>query len=140
MKSHKELIALLQRARKIIPSGLPLMLPEPLNLSMYDHDTGCQARIYLAADGLHTLDVWEGSVWYSSSHEFNDRDKVFGMKPDMLFAQEAVESFFSTVQSEVDAHEARKAERERNAVEEQERRRQNSIEQYKRLLSSGANA
>lgn len=138
MKSHKELIALLQRARKIIPSSLPLMLPEPLNLSMSDHDTGCQARIYLASEGLHTLDVWEGSVWKSSTYEFNDRDKVFGMKPDMLFAQEAVESFFAAVQRAVDEHEARKVESERNAIEEQERRRQRSIDQYKELLSAGS--
>lgn len=134
MKPQDELIALLKRARKHFPATLDLLLPEPMVLSMSDHSTGCQARIFLQAEGLHTLDVWYGSVWYSSTYEFNDRGKTLGMQPDMEFAQEAVESFFASVQATVDAHDAKKEASERSAAEEGARKRQASIDAYKQML------
>jgi hypothetical protein len=99
-QNQSQLVELLKDARGTI--GLAKMqdlLPEHFKLWLGAHDTGCQPYIELKAEGRSSLIVWQGSVWYSSIYEFNDRNKVLGIDPAYLFAQDALVRFFETVQS-----------------------------------------
>lgn len=100
MQDQAKLTLMLKEARYKLGRDTPLegLLAPPLHLYLNAHDTGMQARIELRAPGHKTITVWEGSVWYSSRYEFNDRDKVLGLNPEADFAHAKVEAFFAEVE------------------------------------------
>ncbi|MBK4737312.1 hypothetical protein [Noviherbaspirillum pedocola] len=89
----------------------------------------------LKAEGRDTLDVWYGSVWYSTEYEFNDRGRVLGINPDYLFAQDAVARFFETVQK---LHAEKVTDEVVDGITEVAKaaiRRDSSVAHYKKLLA-----
>lgn len=81
------------------------ILDSRLRFRICDHSTGCQAHIY-ANDGDLEMEVWEGSIWHSPCYEFNDRNKVLGLKPDAGFCAESIDEFFAQMERELAAREA----------------------------------
>lgn len=99
MQNQAKLTLMLKDARyKLRETPLEGLLAPPLHLYLSAHDTGTQARIELRAPGHKTITVWEGSVWNSSRYEFNDKDKVLGLNPEVPFAHAKVEAFFAQVE------------------------------------------
>ncbi len=92
-----ERVKLLQKAGRHLSE---VLLPEPFSLWYSDHSTGCQMTIVARRDHDH-LPVWKGSIWYSSTYEFNDRDDVAGLQPDFAFAKPVIEKYFADLEAEV---------------------------------------
>lgn len=102
LKPQAELTRLLRdavRTSGITGEMIQALLPEPLHLSICSHSTGCQPTITAHRDGLPCLTVWEGSLWYSSCYEFNDRDKTLGLNPEFAAIEPKIEAFFDAVQA-----------------------------------------
>ena len=116
--------------RTLGKEALSELLPKPLVVWVSDHDTGCQARIELREEGRETVWVWQGSIWYSYSYEFNDRDKK-GWNEAARFAFPKVTEFFAKV---VNAHVDREANRVATHEQQKEQGEQKlaaDIEHYK---------
>jgi hypothetical protein len=99
MKDQHTLTVLLRDAKN---AGIVLgpMLPWPLQLSISSHDTGCQIQIYAGTIFAEDyVPVWQGSIWYSYSYQFNDRNKTLGLHPQADFAEAALEEFFEAVET-----------------------------------------
>lgn len=137
--NQAQLVELLKEARYTVgKEKLQSLLPEPFKVTIGAHDTGCQCYVELQAPGRSPLTVWQGSIWYSSSYEFNDRNKILGINPEYLFAQDALVRFFETVQSlhseELAERSMKDAEKSAKATEQH----QNDVEFYKSLVVRSA--
>lgn len=66
-------------------------------------DTGCRIWIKLFDDAESATDadirVWDGSIRYGSSYEFDECSKNLGFNREIDFAREPIEEFFSNVES-----------------------------------------
>ena len=104
---------LLQNAGEKIAKEL---LPEPFQLWFSSHDTGCQMTIVVKTEDRKFLTVWQGSIWYRSNYEFNDRAKIPGLQPDFAFAEPVITKYFDEVRKAVETRDrewaATKAKRE----------------------------
>jgi len=110
------------------------MAPPLFRVHVGKHDTGIQPRVHLEAPGAPPLKVWEGSVWFSSAYEFNDREKVLGLQPECEFALPALASFFAAVERRInEVKEERAAARMLQEVEA-EHNRGRTVEYYRTLL------
>lgn len=100
------------------------LLPAPLTMNLSAHDTGCQLTIFLDDDEHPVIVAWTGSVWYNSGYEFNDRDKLFGINPEVAFVEPIIKKFFDDVfdlmnqkltdTAQADAEKAKTAEQQRS--------------------------
>lgn len=137
MKSQRELTILLRDAKSALGmEAIDLLLPKPLKANIAAHDTGCQVRIYsgqlCSADHVP---IWEGSAWYSSHYEFNDRGKALGLHPQAQFASPIIERFFERVES-VYLDRMAKCEAYKIAAQESEREtRQTAVDNLRKQLS-----
>lgn len=113
-------------SRHIVGNQTP-GFPEPFFVRVDAHSTGCQATIWLQAPGVSSVKVWEGSVWYSSCYEFNDRGKTLGLNPDCQFAKESVNLGFRHIAALIQSRTKRKQEE----VEEDVRRNE---EDYRKAV------
>ena len=142
-ENQKNIVKMLKQANSYGSIGIEAlrkMLPAPLKLSsLSDHDTGCQIRITLEAPGQPTIVAWEGSVWNSSSYEFNDKKKVLGLNPKCDFMEPALTRFFQAVQNELDDRqaslEAQKVAQEQRAQQKE----QDALDYYRRMASLTVN-
>lgn len=91
--SQADICRLIRDARYAVK--LADILPVPFIVYPCSHDTGCQPYIVVKAEGLPTVTVWAGSIWYSSSYEFNDRGRVLGFQPGCEWAEPTVSKFFA---------------------------------------------
>ena len=106
-----------ERTKLFVKAGRELatkLLPAPFALWFSDHDTGTQMTIVTSGPGSSWLPVWKGSIWHSSTYEFNDREDAPGLQPGFEHAHGAIESYFVDLAV---AAEARRAERERGRLE-----------------------
>jgi hypothetical protein len=100
MKHQADLTKMLREAKGCLGMDrIKSLLPRPLGIWISDHDTGCQIQIQLAEEGQLPVGAWQGSIWYSSSYEFNDRDKVLGLNPKVAFVGPTLEEFFEMVET-----------------------------------------
>ncbi len=100
--NQAKMVLLLQRAKMVLGSDrlISELLRPPLQITTFsDHDTGCQISISLASPGKQLFKVWEGSIWYSSGHLFNDDNKVLGLNPKYDFVEPELIKFFDVVQN-----------------------------------------
>jgi hypothetical protein len=137
MKDQHTLTILLRDARSAL--GFDVVrsfLPEILHLMVDSHDTGCQCRIY--SGEMFTDDyvpVWEGSVWYSYSYEFNDRGKVLGLHPQAEFAEAIVEVFFEAVETAYTNQQMNRVARNVEAEEDARQKRQVAVDALRGKLT-----
>jgi hypothetical protein len=110
-------------------------IPEHFHLIGGPHSTGCQWEIYLKAEGHPAATVWMGSVWYSSTYEFNDREKVLGFQPGMQFAYPKIEAFFEDIQSAYEEHIAKQEEQKILRQKQEAETKEEAANYYKKLLS-----
>jgi hypothetical protein len=101
-ENHKAAVLLVKDAYDKLGgdrTAIEALLPEPLIMRLQVHETGCQLTLLLSDDkDEHPIIVaWTGSVWYNSGYEFNDRNKIFGLAPDVPFAAGAITDFFNAV-------------------------------------------
>lgn len=75
------------------PNIIKDLLPSFLKFYYNDHDTGCQSRICFNESNIETIIVWDGSIWYSSTYEFNDKDKNLSLNPECEFTAEKISDF-----------------------------------------------
>jgi hypothetical protein len=132
MKDQHDLTVLLKQAKSALGiAQIKSLLPSPFTLMISDHDTGCQIRIQLAEEGHPTLTAWEGSIWYSSSYLFNDRDKVLGLNPRLEFCSPSLEQFFERVENQYVNYQANQIANQQERKQQTEQTIQAGIEHYK---------
>ena len=136
-ENQKNIVKMLKQANSYGSIGIDAlrkMLPAPLKLSsLSDHDTGCQIRITLEAPGQSTIVAWEGSVWNSSSYEFNDEKKVLGLNPKCDFMEPALTRFFQAVQKALDDREDEIAARKAAQEQREQQKEQDALDYYRRM-------
>lgn len=132
MKNQAEVCKLLRDARHAV--NLHDLLPSPFKLTVGAHDTGCQPFIWACAEGLPQVLVWQGSIWYSWSYEFNDRNKVLGYQPDCEWAEPILEKFFSDVAEAWATIQADRALKEAQRTAGAERQYKDAVAAYKALV------
>jgi hypothetical protein len=91
--------------------------------------------IVTAVPGKAPLPVWKGSIWHSSIYEFNDHNDVPGLQPDFSFARDAIEKYFSDVQSAVEKRAAATADGRAAREQTAETERQSIIDATRDALS-----
>lgn len=106
--------------------------PPSMTVHVGAHSTGCQPRIVLKADDLPAIDVWRGSIWYSSIYDFNDRGKVFGIQPGLEWAKPQIDAFFDTLAAMVSENKVKVEEITAARLKEQEQTRLDTIAEYQR--------
>lgn len=137
MENHKILTKMLRDARRAIgKEAVESLLPKPFKCWISDHDTGCQITIELRAEGLATIRVWEGSVWYNACYEFNDRNRVFGLNPETYFALPTIEKFFADVQRAYEDHETSRLMARTEQEINSDNHRAKSLNAYKDMVDS----
>lgn len=104
MKHQAEMTRLLRDAvRKLARNTVRELLPPHMTVWISHRDTGCRIWIKLFDDAESASDadirVWDGSIRYGSSYEFNDRNKTLGLNRETEFARGPIEEFFSKVES-----------------------------------------
>lgn len=137
--NQRQLTELLRDSRSTIGREvLGQLLPPPLKLYVDAHDTGCQPRIELTAEGRERITVWAGSVWYSSSYAFNDdRMPFLGLNPECLFLEATLVQFFKTVESLHSEILADRAMGRATAQAEATEKRQEDLDFYQSLFQKG---
>lgn len=112
--------------------AIDLIAPPSMTVHVGAHSTGCQPRIVLKADDLPAVDVWLGSIWYSSIYEFNDRNKVLGIQPGLEWAKPQIDAFFDTLAAMVEENKTKVAERSALLLQQREQERKDTIAEYQR--------
>ena len=111
-----------------------LKLPEHMTLSHKSHDTGIQTTLSVQVPGEFTVPVWVGSIWHSSSHEHNDRDKVAGMQRGYEFLKSVVDAYFSALEQGILEYDEAKAEESRAFAERLRVAEQTRVDTIKQLF------
>jgi hypothetical protein len=132
--NQAEIVKLLKDAHHDI--NMASLLPDPFQITVGAHDTGCQPYIWARAEGMPQVLVWAGSLWYSSAYGFNDRDKTLGYQPGCEWAAPVLDKFFTDV---AEAYATVKASRGLAEVQRQssEQRRYNEAVDYYKSLVAG---
>lgn len=114
------------------PAAIKALLSAPLIMQLNAHETGCQLTLLLSddADEHQIIVAWTGSVWYNPGYEFNDRNKIFGLAPDVPFVAGAVTGFFNGVADLIDSNLKAKADAEAAANNTQKETRDQAITFY----------
>lgn len=134
-ETQKVITDLLCKADRRLGKSLYEMLPAPFKMRVNDHDTGQIAVIWAEADGLPSIDVWRGSVWYSSRYEFNDEQNPPGFAEGQEWAIQALEDFFGRVKVAFEADETQREATSRKYREETEKQKSLAMKVYAAMLS-----
>ena len=120
MSFYIDEVKLLQAARG---EEIEALIPKGLRVELHSHSTGCQPIIVTTDAGNHL--VWQGSLWYSASYDFNDHDKKPGIQPGFELLSPLIDRFFRDLAATIaqrKADEAVAAERAKLEREQEEMR------------------
>lgn len=112
------------------------LTPDGLYVSLRTHDTATHCYIsHKPSDDVEPLLVWYKTNWVSHNYEFNERGKTIGLQPGCEFIKDYLDEFFDRCQRYLNDKKQRDQEAKCLEKEAQEKKRQQMIEEHKRIFN-----